>query len=81
VLQEAGLAALFVNWRQRLITLLIGDDPPLAQQVRGMVAFGGLSDCAVMFDHVDRDELRKASVDAAYDTMRPQPPVVPGAHS
>ncbi|MEU0089144.1 TetR/AcrR family transcriptional regulator [Kribbella sp. NPDC006257] len=71
VLQEAGLATLFVNWRQRLIALLIGDEPSLGQQVRGMVAFGGLSDCAVMFDHVDRDELRQASVDAAYDTMRP----------
>ncbi|QNE21749.1 TetR/AcrR family transcriptional regulator [Kribbella qitaiheensis] len=71
VLQEAGLAALFVEWRQRLIALLIGADPSLGQQVRGMVAFGGLSDCAVMFDHVDRDELRQAAVDAAYDTVRP----------
>jgi AcrR family transcriptional regulator len=69
VLQEAGLAHLFVDWRQRLITLLIGQDPPLAQQVRGMVALGGLSDCAVMFDHADPEELRTASVDAAFDTL------------
>ncbi|MEV6417665.1 TetR/AcrR family transcriptional regulator [Kribbella sp. NPDC051718] len=71
VLQETGLALTFVNWRTRLIALIIGDDPPLSEQVRGMVAFGGLSDCAVMFDHVDREELRKASVDAAYDTLKP----------
>ncbi|GAA3558971.1 helix-turn-helix domain-containing protein [Kribbella ginsengisoli] len=71
VLQETGLAQRFVDWRTRLIALIIGDDPPLSEQVRGMVAFGGLSDCAVMFDHVDRSELKQASVDAAYDTLRP----------
>lgn len=36
-----------------------------------MVALGGLSDCAVMFDQVDREDLRTAAVDAAYDALRP----------
>lgn len=71
VLQETGLALLFLDWRQRLISLLVGANPPLAQQVRGMVALGGLSDCAVMFDHVDSDDLRTAAVDAAFDTLGP----------
>ncbi len=71
VLQETGLALLFLDWRQRLITLLIGADPSLGQQVRGMVALGGLSDCAVMFGDVDREALRTAAVDAAYDTLNP----------
>ena len=34
-----------------------------------MVAIGGLSDCAVMIDHVPVAELRSAAVDAAYDSL------------
>lgn len=71
VLQELNLATLFLDWRQRLINLLIGPSPSLGQQVRGMVALGGLSDCAVMFDQEDPAELRAAAVDAAYDTLSP----------
>jgi hypothetical protein len=34
-----------------------------------MVALGGLSDCAVMFDAVPVEELRKVAIDAAYDSL------------
>jgi AcrR family transcriptional regulator len=69
VLQELKLAARFIEWRQRLTELLIGPSPSLDEQVRGMVALGGLSDCAVMFDGVPVDELRSAAVDAAMDSL------------
>lgn len=69
VLQELKLAVRFIEWRQQLTELLIGASPPLADQVRAMVAIGGLSDCAVMIDHVPVDELRTAAVDAAYDSL------------
>ena len=69
VLQELKLADRFMQWRQLLTDLLIGSDPPLTDQVRAMVAIGGLSDCAVMIDHKPVAELRTAAVDAAYDTL------------
>lgn len=70
VLHRLDLASKFIDWRQRLIALLIGPDPSLDQQVRGMVALGGLSDCAVMFEHVDPADLRAAAVAAAVDTLQ-----------
>jgi AcrR family transcriptional regulator len=70
VLQEMHLTDHVAGWRRRIIALLIGESPSLADQVRGMVAIGGLSDCAVAFEGVDVDELRTAAVDAAYDTLR-----------
>jgi len=70
VLDQLDLTSKFLDWRQRLIALLIGPDPSLEQQVRGMVALGGLSDCAVMFEHVDPADLRTAAVAAAADTLQ-----------
>ena len=69
VLQEMHLTDHVAGWRRRIIVLLIGESPSLADQVRGMVAIGGLSDCAVAFEDVDVDELRTAAVDAAHDTL------------
>ena len=69
VLQELKLAERFIEWRQRLTELLIGPSPSLADQVRAMVALGGLSDCAVMVDAVPVEELRKVAIDAAYDSL------------
>ncbi|TWD82980.1 TetR family transcriptional regulator [Kribbella amoyensis] len=69
VLQEMHLTDHVTGWRRRIVALLIGESPSLADQVRGMVAIGGLSDCAVVFEGVDVDELRTAAVDAAYDTL------------
>jgi AcrR family transcriptional regulator len=69
VLQELKLAVRFIEWRQQLTELLIGSSPSLADQVRAMVAIGGLSDCAVMIDNVPVTELRAAAIDAAYDSL------------
>jgi AcrR family transcriptional regulator len=69
-LQEMHLTDHVAGWRRRIVALLIGESPSLADQVRGMVAIGGLSDCAVAFEDVDADELRTAAVNAAYDALR-----------
>jgi AcrR family transcriptional regulator len=69
VLHELKLADRFLQWRAQLADLLIGPAPAFADQVRCMVALGGLSDCAVMIDHVPVTELRSAAVDAAYDSL------------
>jgi AcrR family transcriptional regulator len=69
VLQQLDLVPLFTNWRERLITLLVGPEADVAQQVRGVVALGGLSDCVVGFDEVSPGVLRTAAVDAAYDAL------------
>ncbi|MDH2427722.1 TetR/AcrR family transcriptional regulator [Sphaerisporangium sp. TRM90804] len=59
------LASRTAGWRQRLVTLLVGPAPALADQARAVVAVGGLADCTVMFAHLPADELRPAAVDAA----------------
>ena len=69
VLHELKLAVRFMEWRQQLTDLLIGPNPSLGDQVRSMVALGGLSDVAVMIDDVPVDELRAVAVDAAYDSL------------
>ncbi len=69
VLHELKLADRFIQWRGQLADLLIGTTPSFADQVRCMVAIGGLSDCAVMIDHAPVAELRSAAVDAAYDSL------------
>jgi AcrR family transcriptional regulator len=69
VLTELKLAARFIEWRGRVTVLLIGHEPTVNERVRGMVALGGLSDCAVMFDDVPVEELRTVSVEAAYDSL------------
>ncbi|WP_433162205.1 TetR/AcrR family transcriptional regulator [Kribbella sp. CA-247076] len=71
VLQEMHLTNHVGNWRRRIIALLIGEAPTLADQVRGMVAIGGLSDCAVAFEGVPAQDLRTAAVEAAHDTLHP----------
>ncbi|RZQ65749.1 TetR/AcrR family transcriptional regulator [Amycolatopsis suaedae] len=64
-LADLGLIDLVVAWRARLSEMVVGPDPTLAQATRGVMAFGGLQDCAIQFAHVPADELRPAAVDAA----------------
>jgi AcrR family transcriptional regulator len=64
-LSELGLIDTVVAWRGRLVTLLCGPNPPLAQAARAVVAIGGLQDCTIQFTDTPREELRVAAVDAA----------------
>lgn len=54
-----------LEWRRRLIALLLGPEPAPAEEVRAVVAIGGMSDCAVAFPGMPVAELRRLAVDAA----------------
>jgi AcrR family transcriptional regulator len=56
-------------WRERLVRLVFGKKPTLAQSTRAVVAFGGLLDCCVQFPDAPHEELREKSVAAALDAL------------
>lgn len=64
-LAELDLTARVLSWRRRLIALLAGPDPTLADEARAMVAIGGMSDCIALLGHRPVGELRAAVLDAA----------------
>lgn len=65
MLTELGLIEMVVAWRDRLIKLLMGPSPTLAEATRAVVAIGGLQDCTIQFPDVPHEELREAAVNAA----------------
>ena len=69
-LSEADLEGEVIAWRWRVQRRLVGEDAPLDQQVRAVLAIGGLQDCVVMFPDADAAELRTAAVDAACAALR-----------
>lgn len=64
-LAELGMVELVVDWRTRLTVLLVGPEPTLERATRAVTALGGLQDCTIQFRDAPREELRRASVDAA----------------
>ncbi|GAA3830757.1 TetR/AcrR family transcriptional regulator [Sphaerisporangium flaviroseum] len=68
-LAELGMIEMVLTWRARLITLLFGPEPTLAQSTRAVVALGGLQDCTIQFPQVPAGDLRQAAVDAAYGAL------------
>lgn len=62
---ELGFVERVLNWRRRLVALLVGPDADVAARARAIVAIGGLGDCLVMLADTPHDELRAATVDAA----------------
>lgn len=68
-LAELGLVDLVLSWRSRLTTLVFGPTPTLQQEARAVLAFGGLQDCSMQFPDVPVDELRAATVQAAWDAL------------
>jgi AcrR family transcriptional regulator len=69
ILALVDLAATVAQWRQRLVVLLFGDTPTLAQTVRAHAAIGGLGDCTVVLPDAPAAELREAALDAACDAL------------
>lgn len=68
-LADLGLIDRALGWRARLVTLLYGPEPTLAQATRAVIAFGGLQDCTIQFPDVPQDELRRAAVNGACATL------------
>ncbi|MEY7970678.1 TetR/AcrR family transcriptional regulator [Saccharomonospora xinjiangensis] len=64
-LSELGFAKRVLNWRHRLLILLVGPDADVADRARAIVALGGLGDCLVMLADVPVETLKPAALDAA----------------
>jgi len=64
-LGQLELGELMFAWRRKLIALLAGTRPSVAQLTRATVALGGLSDCTI--EHADRShrQVKQAAVHAA----------------
>jgi AcrR family transcriptional regulator len=65
LLGELDLAVRMLEWRRRLMTLLLGPDPPLAARIRAIVAIGGMSDCAVELAHAPLEQVKPTALEAA----------------
>ncbi|MGZ3145471.1 TetR/AcrR family transcriptional regulator [Lentzea chajnantorensis] len=68
-LAELGLIDVVLSWRARLSRLIFGDHPTLEQEARAVLAFGGMQDCTMQFPDAPVDELRAATVAAAWDAL------------
>lgn len=68
-LDYLDLGTRMFEWRRRLMVMLLGPDPTLSAQVRGVVAIGGMSDCTVEFAHLPVAEVRPLAVEAACSTL------------
>lgn len=64
-LDDLGLVETVLTWRGRLAALLVGRDAPFPDEVRAVLALGGLQDCTIHFADTPVDELRAAAVTAA----------------
>jgi AcrR family transcriptional regulator len=60
-----NLATRMIDWRLRLIRLLLGPSAPLSAQVRAVVAIGGMSDCTVEFPGVPMEKIKTTAIEAA----------------
>lgn len=58
-----------VDWRLRIMRMLVGPNPTLDQRARAIVAIGGMADCTVVFPDEDADELREVAVNAACSAL------------
>lgn len=74
VLTRLDLIAKMIAWRTQLDEFLVGSRPE--DQVRAIVAFGGIQDCAVLFpDEFAMESVREPVVDAALRALvLPSPP-------
>ena len=70
------LGTRMIEWRRRLMALLLGPAPTLAAQIRAVVAIGGMSDCTVEFPDVPMDRIKATAVDAAFAALS-QPAATP----
>lgn len=78
-LGQLNLATRMLDWRRRLITLLLGPGASLPAQVRAVVAIGGMSDCTIEFAGVPMDRIKAIAVEAACAALglpakQPRPP-------
>lgn len=62
---DLGLIDSMLAWRERLGRVIFGPDLTLEQDVRAVIALGGLQDCCLQFPDTPVDTLRAACVAGA----------------
>jgi hypothetical protein len=62
---QLGLEQKVIGWQVRMRHLLVGRDASPADQVRAVVALGGLQDCAALLPEVSPEQARPVAVEAA----------------
>lgn len=65
LLGELDLAVRMLEWRRRLMTLLVGPNPPLSARIRAIVAIGGMSDCTVELADMPFEQVQPTAIEAA----------------
>ncbi|GAA4535245.1 MULTISPECIES: TetR/AcrR family transcriptional regulator [Nonomuraea] len=65
VLSYLDLGKRMIEWRQRLVALLLGDDLTTTQRIRATIALGGLADCSVEYAHLPVEEVKPTAVEVA----------------
>ncbi|MFG1942530.1 TetR/AcrR family transcriptional regulator [Nonomuraea sp. NPDC048826] len=65
VLSYLDLGNRMMEWRQRLIALLLGDGLTTTQRVRATIALGGMADCSVEYADLPIEEVKPTAVEAA----------------
>ncbi|WP_394619223.1 TetR/AcrR family transcriptional regulator [Lentzea sp. JNUCC 0626] len=68
-LAELGLIDLVLAWRARLTRIVFGPDATLEQQARAVLTFGGMQDCTMQFPDAPVEELREATITAAFAAL------------
>ncbi|HET6707863.1 TetR/AcrR family transcriptional regulator [Amycolatopsis sp.] len=68
-LADLGLVDRVLAWRTRLTALICGPAPALDQQVRAILALGGLQDVCMQFPDVPVEELKAAAVAGVLDAL------------
>jgi AcrR family transcriptional regulator len=65
LLSEMALMEHALAWRHRLMALLLGPKPSLAERIRVVVAVGGLSDCTIEFPDLPVEQIKADAVKSA----------------
>jgi AcrR family transcriptional regulator len=83
MISELGLGVRMLEWRRRLIGLLLGPEPSLDAHIRAIVAIGGMSDCTVALAGVPIDQIKPTAVEAACAALGllPAPTMAPTVQS
>ncbi|ORA59913.1 TetR/AcrR family transcriptional regulator [Mycobacteroides franklinii] len=64
-LGQLELGEWMMEWRRKLIGLLVGSKPSGVQMIRATVALGGLSDCTIEYADRSHRQVKKTAVGAA----------------
>jgi AcrR family transcriptional regulator len=73
-----GLVEKFLGWQLRVRHLVVGPDASQADQIRAVLALGGLQDCAALLpEEISVEEARQVALQAALAALGIEEPAEP----